>query len=153
MTLPISLTSLTTREAIADALYRLVRAFDSNDVEFLKSAFYGEDVSFIFNGQATNGLTAIRDGVFARVGAMATTHITSNIRIDVKDGADTASLGAFVMAQHCPPGKGLEADGPKFLAGGEYHLDLVLDKTDGLWKVKKWVLDLIWTQGDASVMA
>lgn len=76
----------------------------------------------------------------------------SNIRVDVKEGADTASLVAYALAQHCPPGRGKEPDGPKYLTGGEYWIDLVRDESDGLWKIKKWVLDIVWRQGDASVM-
>ena len=76
----------------------------------------------------------------------------SNVRVDVKDGADTASLTAYALAQHCPPGKGKEPDASKYLAGGEYCIDLIKDEADGLWKIKKWVLNVIWSQGDASVM-
>ncbi|KAJ5580155.1 uncharacterized protein N7459_006140 [Penicillium hispanicum] len=152
MALPVSLTSLTTREAITDALYRAVRGFDSNDVEFLNSSFIGEDVTLVINGESMNDLTTIREGVFARVGPMDTTHTISNIRIEVKDGAETASLSAIAVAQHCPPGRGKEPDGPKFLAGSEYTLDLVLDQATGLWKIKKWILDILWTQGEPSVM-
>lgn len=152
MALPISLTSLTTREAITDAVYRGIRGFDRNDIEFFNSAFT-EDASFIINGQAYDGLTTIRDKVFTRVLKLDTMHTISNIRIDVKDGANTARLSAFALAQHCPLGRGVEPDGPKFVGAGEYIIDLVLDKADNLWKVKKWVLDLIWTQGDPSVTA
>ena len=76
----------------------------------------------------------------------------SNVRVDVKDGADTAFLTAYALAQHCPPGKGIEPDGPKLLVGSEYLVDLVKDEGDGLWKIKKWVLNVSWRQGDASVM-
>lgn len=76
----------------------------------------------------------------------------SNVRVDVKDGADTASLTAYALAQHCPPGKGKEPDAPKYLVGGEYWIDLMRDEGDGLWKIKKWVLNVVWRQGDASLM-
>lgn len=78
----------------------------------------------------------------------------SNIRVEYKAGADTASLTAYALAQHCPPGRGKEADGPKYLVGGEYRVDVVRGEEGGemVWKMKKWVLDIIWTQGDASVM-
>ena len=73
--------------------------------------------------------------------------MVSNVRVDVKDGANTASLTANALAQHCPPGKGKEPDAPKFLVGSEYGIDLIRDETDGLWKIKKWVLDVLWRQG------
>jgi len=154
---PHSVTSLTLREAITDALYRGVIGFDHNDVSIFNSAFAGEDVSFELlagEGEKTivSGLSTIRTQVLDHVGPMDTTHMISNVRVDVKDGADTASLTAYALAQHCPPGRGKEPDGPKYLVGGEYWIDLIRDDGDGLWKIKKWVLKVIWTQGDASVM-
>jgi SnoaL-like domain len=155
MSYPHVLTSLTPREAITDALYRAVIGFDRNDMEVFNSSFIGEEVTFEFKGDASrtaHDLTTIRNGVLSHVGPMDTTHSISNIRVDVKDGADTASLTCYALAQHCPPGRGKEPDGPKLLVGGEYLVDLVKDEKDGLWKIKKWVLDVIWRQGDRSVM-
>ncbi|TVY43995.1 hypothetical protein LSUB1_G001780 [Lachnellula subtilissima] len=151
-----NLTSLTTREAITDALYRAIIGFDRNDIPMFMSACAGEDLVFeIHNGEQkelVSGTSVIRDTVLATVGPMDTQHITSNIRIDYKDGADTASLTAHAQSQHWPPGKGREPDAPNYLVGGEYLLDLVRDDADGLWKIKYWVLKAIWTQGDPSVM-
>ena len=155
MSYPHSLTSLTPREAIADALYRSLIGFDRHDIPIFESSFAGEDVSFeIHDGETRviNGLSTIRDGLLAGIGPLATTHTMSNIRIDVKDGADTASLTCTALAQHCPPGRGKELDGPKFLVGGEYRLNLIRDEIDGLWKIKKWVLDITWKEGDASIL-
>ncbi len=81
-----------------------------------------------------------------------TTHMLSNIRIDVKDGADTASMTAYALAQHCPPGRVKEVDAPKYLIAGEYQMELVRDDRDRLWKIRKWILHVIWKQGDSSVM-
>jgi hypothetical protein len=152
MSYPLNLTSLTPREAITDALYRAVIGFDRNDISMFNSAFAGEDVTFGSAGRMITGLTTARETVFAHVGPMDTSHMISNIRIDVKDGADTAQLKCYALAQHCPPGRGKEPDGPKYLVAGEYGVELVRGEKDGLWKIKKWVLDVIWRQGDASVM-
>lgn len=153
---PQVLSSLTPREAITDAIYRAIIGIDRCDIPLFDSAFANEDVSFEIRAgdeiRAVQGLSNIRTQVLDRVGHMDTTHMLSNIRVDVKDGADTASLTAHALAQHCPPGRGKEPDGPKYLAGGEYWIDLVRDESDGLWKIKKWVLDIVWRQGDASVM-
>jgi hypothetical protein len=146
------LTSLTEREAITDALYRAIIGFDSNDVAILNSAFSGEDVDIVFNANPISGLDAVRTQLLDFVGPMDTTHMINNVRVDVKDGASTASLTAYALAQHCPPGRGNEPDGPKFLAASEYFIDLVKDKSDGVWKIKKWAMKIIWSQGDASVM-
>jgi len=155
MSHPHTLTSLTPREAITDALYRALIGFDRNDIPIFNSAFAGEDVTFeLHDGQKriVNGLSTIRTLSLEQVGPMDTTHMISNVRVDFKDGADTASLTAYALAQHCPPGKGKEPDAPKYLVGGEYWIDLMRDEMDGQWKIKKWVLDVIWRQGDASVM-
>ena len=155
MSHPHTLTSLTPREAITDAIYRAVIGFDRNDISIFNSAFVGEDVTFELhdgNRRVINGLSTIRTQVLESVGPMDTTHMISNVRVDVKDGADTASLTAYALAQHCPPGKGKVPDGPKYLVASEYRIDLMKDEADGLWKIKKFVLDVIWRQGDASVM-
>ncbi|MCJ1304227.1 hypothetical protein MMC08_007039 [Hypocenomyce scalaris] len=155
MSHPHTLTSLTPREAITDALYRALIGFDRNDISIFNSAFAGEDVIFELHSgdrRIINGLSAIRTQVLDLVGPMDTTHMISNVRVDVQDGADTASLTAYALAQHCLPGKGKEPDAEKYLVGGEYWVDLVRDEADGVWKMKKWVLDIIWGQGDVSVM-
>lgn len=99
-----------------------------------------------------NGLNSIRKGLMDFIGPMDTTHMISNVRVDLKDGAGEAKLGCYALAQHCLPGKGTDVDGKKFLAASEYWIDLVKDEKDGLWKIKAWVVKFIWTQGDASVM-
>ena len=149
-----SLPSLTEREAIADAVYRAAIASDHNDAELFNSAWAGEDVSMEIhddNKRVMPDLTTIRTNVLQRVGPMDTTHNISMVRVNYTDGADTASLTATSTAQHCPPGTGRIPDGPKFTVGGEYSVDLVKDGS-GAWKIKKLVLNVIWTAGDASVM-
>lgn len=150
----ISLTALTLREAITDALYRAFMGIDRNDISVFNSAFAGEDVTFELQpgDRIINGLSTIHAQLLDHVGPMDTTHMTSNVRVDIKDGADTAFLTAYALGQHCPPGKGKEPDAPKYLVGGENWVDLIRDEGDGLWKIKKWVLNVIWRQGDASVM-
>jgi hypothetical protein len=44
MSYPQALTSLTLREAVADALYRAILGFDHYDLSMFNSAFTGEDV-------------------------------------------------------------------------------------------------------------
>jgi hypothetical protein len=128
MSYPHTLTSLTPREAIVDALYRAIIGFDRNDVSIFNSAFAGEDVIFELHAderRIINGLSTIRTQVLDNVGPMDTTHMISNVRVNVNHGASNASLTAYALAQHCPPGKGREPDAPKYLVGGEYSIDLV----------------------------
>ncbi|KAJ5661714.1 uncharacterized protein N7477_009330 [Penicillium maclennaniae] len=157
MSYPLSLPGLNAKEAIVDALYRAAIGFDRNDLSIFDSAFAREDVVLELNSgtgekRSINGLAALKAGVLGHVGPMDTTHMISNVRINHTEGEETASMTAYALAQHCPPGRGMEPDGPKYIAGGEYSLDLVMDHGDKLWKIKKWVLDIIWRQGDQSVM-
>lgn len=152
MSLPHLLTSLTEREAITDALYRALIGFDTYDVSIFNSAWIGQDVVFQLNDTVYNGLDAIRTQLLDFAGPLDTMHMTSNIRVDVKDGASTASLTAYAQNQHCLPGTGADPNSPKFLAASTYSLDLVKDKKDGVWKIEKWIMKVVWTQGDNSVM-
>ncbi|CDH11770.1 uncharacterized protein ZBAI_03556 [Zygosaccharomyces bailii ISA1307] len=95
---------------------------------------------------------AIRTDINGCVGPMDTTHMISNIQVEFKDGASTASLTALALAQHCPPQKGKDQGSSKFLTGSKYFIDLVKDKSDGSWKIKKWVMRIVWTEGDHSIM-
>lgn len=149
---PTILNSLTTREAITDAIHRTLISVDENNATMFDSAWAGQDVTFEFDGRATEGIDAIRSFLLGRVGPLDTTHSITNVRVDVKDGADTATLTANFIAQHGPPGRGMEVDGPKLLAGGRYWVDVVKDEKDGLWKVKKWAMKVVWKQGDESVV-
>ncbi|KAJ5126137.1 hypothetical protein N7448_005449 [Penicillium atrosanguineum] len=153
-----SLPNLNAKEAIADALHRTVIGIDRNNISIFDSAFAGEDIIFEMNAgenekRSIKGLAALKAGVFGHVGPMDTTHMISNVRINHKEGEDTASMTAYALAMHGPHGRGQEPDGPKLTTGGEYSLDLVMDHGDGLWKIKKWTVDIVWRQGDRSVMA
>jgi hypothetical protein len=151
---PQTLPSLSPREAIADALYRAAIASDHHDSALFDSAWAGEDVSMEMhddNKRVLEGLSLIRTMVFNKVGPMDTTHNISMVRVNHQDGADNASLTATSMAQHAAPGTGRDPNGIKYTVGGEYSVDLVRDDA-GLWRIKKLVLNVIWTSGDASLM-
>jgi hypothetical protein len=151
---PITLSSLTPREAITDALLRCFNGIDHNDVTAFESAFVGEDIhlSHSIVPVPFTSLTALKAGLFARVGPMDTSHVLTNVRIDYKDGQDTASMKAFALCQHALPGLGKQPDGAKYATCVDYTVDVVKGKEDGLWKIYKAVLDVVWTQGDHSVM-
>lgn len=157
MSLPHALTSLTPREAIIDAVSRMFHGFDFNDLELLNSAFLPDDEEVVFEVNNTEsfvatGMTEIRTHFFNRVAPMDTTHVFGSERVHIADDAKTAKFLAVGNAQHCPPGRGKEADGPKYLVGGKYSADLELG-ADGLWKIRKFVADVLWAHGDVSVMA
>lgn len=150
------LSSLSAREAVVDAMYRCLIGFDRNDGSIFDSAFAGEDVSIGFKDgndiQMYDGLSHIKSYFLNHVGPMATTHMTSNVRVNLEDGANTAKVTAYALAQHCLPGGGNDPNAKKFLVAGEYFIDMIKDEKDGMWKAKKWVMDILWRQGDPSVM-
>jgi hypothetical protein len=107
-------------------------------------------MTFNFNGQAIQGLDKVRSQLLDFVGPMDTTHMIRNVRIDVKEGAETARLNCYALAQHCLPGEGMVPDGKKYLAASEYWVETVKEGKE--WRIKSWDMKIIWTQGDASVM-
>ncbi|KAL1888030.1 hypothetical protein Sste5346_009827 [Sporothrix stenoceras] len=150
------LSGLTTRESILDAMTRVLVALDQNDVGLFNSAWAGEDILAQIgvdeNKKVLPNLSVVRKVVFDRIGPMDTTHSFTTPRVHVEEGADTAVLTAVSLAQHCPVGRGKEPDGPKYLVGGEYTVDMVKDAADGQWKIKKWILKINWAQGDNSIL-
>lgn len=151
---PQTLPSLSQREAIADAVYRAAIASDHHDSALFDSAWAGEDVSMEIHDdtkKVLQGLSLIRKNVLNTVGPMDTTHNISMVRVNYQDGDDTASLTATSTATHAPSGTGRDPNGTKYTVGGEYSVDLIKDDA-GVWRIKKLVLNVIWTSGDASLL-
>ncbi|KAL6243088.1 hypothetical protein RBB50_010188 [Rhinocladiella similis] len=146
--IPHKIHSLTTRESVVDALYRVVQGIDTNDRALFQSATT-EDVTMEMPGVGSISGEGI-EKMFTGVGPMDTTHAISNVRVNVEEGASTATLTAYAVAQHFKAGEGFDPTSPNLLAGAIYTLTLVND--GGLWKVKKWVADFKWRQGDPSIM-
>ena len=148
----ISLTSLSRREAVADALHRCVLGLDSDDRDLFESAcLTNESMIFIGGGFALEGWTAINE-VFERVFTLITTHVISNIRVQLKDGQDTAFLTAHAISYHVRPDDALKQEDTSYTAGSLYSINLVRDGNDGLWKIKRWEIKVLWTTGDKAVL-
>lgn len=146
-----SLSGLTTREAIQDAIFRAVTAIDIDDLALFDSAFT-RDTVFDLAGYRMDGIEAVTNGCFHGVAKLDTTHFINNIRIDVKEGATTAKLTATALAQHYRPGEGVKPGSERFLAGSLYDIDLVKE-SDGVWRIKVWNLKIVWGEGDRSIVA
>ncbi|KAL9112921.1 MAG: hypothetical protein Q9227_002785 [Pyrenula ochraceoflavens] len=153
---PVALSGLNTREAITDGLYRALNAFDRNDATLFDSAFHGDDASFelhqMGDKRVTTGTANIKNFLLSHIGPMNTTHMATNIRIEMQDGSDSAHLKALALNQHFRPGTGTELGSQNYFVGGEYSIDLTKDAKDGLWKINKWVLNVFWRQGDPTLM-
>jgi hypothetical protein len=148
----ITLTSLNPREAIADALYRCVVGIDSNNGELFESGcLKDENMTVVAGPIAIEGWTAISE-YFSRIFALVTTHFISNIRIELEDGADTAFMTANALSYHVRPDDALKLEDTSYTASCLYTIDLVKDGNDGLWKIKKWELKILWTTGDRGVL-
>lgn len=139
---------LTEREAIADALYRAVLAFDHADEALLLSAVT-EDISAEMPGASSHGVAEFKAAVFDRVSELDTTHFLSNIRVTM-ESSSTAKVTCSAMAQHVRPGKGFESGPNKFTSGALYLCDVF--KVGDLWKIKSWKANIIWVDGDPTVM-
>lgn len=151
-TLPAVLSpALTGRDAIADALYRLVLGLDTNNKELFDSAFT-QTASFTINERVSEGLPAIHTDCFDRISKMDTTHFLTNIRINIADSGTKATATASALAQHYPGGKGLAPNQARLLAGSLYYVDLVKDDASDLWKVQDFKMEVSWKEGDSAVM-
>jgi hypothetical protein len=100
---------------------------------------------------AIKGWAAVNE-FFLKVFVLVTTHIISNIRTELKDGADTAHVAAHGLAYHIQPNDALKLEDTSYTASCLYFMDLVKDSKDGLWKIKKWEIKILWTTGDRAVL-
>lgn len=147
--LPAKLAGITEREAVADAVYRGVLAFDHADEDLLRSAITEDAITEFPGVLSAQGILAIKEKVFDRVSKLDTTHFLSNFRVNMESDR-MAQVSCSAMAQHCPQGQGRDAGGAKYTSGGLYLCDVIKD--GDLWKVKRWQAQMIWLAGDASVM-
>lgn len=153
MSVPTSLNGLSTREAIADAVLRACQAIDTNDVELWGSAWAKDsNPTASLRGRTITGYDEITAHLFGHVGTMDTQHMVSNFRIDVQEGASTANLTAYAIAQHFRPAEGMKEDTPHRLAGALYTIETIKG-SDGDWKIKSWDVKLLWVDGPSEVMA
>ncbi|CVL07130.1 uncharacterized protein FMAN_15279 [Fusarium mangiferae] len=148
--LPAQLTGgLTEREAIGDALYRAVLAFDHADEALLLSAIT-EDVDTEMPGSTAHGIAEFKAAVFDCVSKLDTAHFLSNVRVCIASSS-TATATCSALAQHVRPGQGADPSSAKFTSGAFYTCDMV--KVGHLWKMKTWKANIIWLDGDPTVLA
>jgi hypothetical protein len=147
-----TLTALNPREAVADALYRCILGLDSNDRDLFESACLKDESATVVAGPNTiQGWSAISESM-SRVFLLVTTHFITNIRVELKDDANTAFMTAHAVAYHIRPDDAFKSEDTSYTAACLYFIDLVKDNTDGLWKIKKWEIKMQWTSGDKAVL-
>jgi len=153
MSYPIVLRSITPREAVVDALYRVVIGLDVKDRKLFDSAFIdGPERRVEMNGKVFSGTDEVMANVFDRVWPLVTQHSITNVRLDLEDGADSAYVTAYALAYHFRPQQGMNPASEKVLSGCLYHVDVVEDGKEGVWKVKNWAVKLLWVEGDMSIL-
>ncbi|KAF5659330.1 hypothetical protein FDENT_13944 [Fusarium denticulatum] len=148
--LPAKLTDgLAEREAISDALYRAVLAFDHADEALLLSAIT-EDIVAEMLGSTAHRTAEFKAAVFDRVSKLDTTHFLSNVRINIASSS-TATATCSALAQHVRSGQGTDPSSAKLTSGAFYTCDMV--KVGSPWKMKTWKANIIWLDGDSTVLA
>ncbi|KAI8317062.1 hypothetical protein K4K59_011866 [Colletotrichum sp. SAR11_240] len=123
---------LTPREAIADAPYRIMSAFEENYASLLPSAMT-PDGGLTINGNDVSGFENVKAHSLSTVGPMDTTHFATNIRIDVADNdAAIATLTANTLARHFPRGNGLGSSERRLFGGSKHVMEFSKDENDEL---------------------
>ncbi|KAF2875671.1 hypothetical protein BDV95DRAFT_562383 [Massariosphaeria phaeospora] len=150
---PLTLPSLTPREAVADALHRCVLGLDTNNRALFESGcLMDETMTLIAGPFGTLEGWAAASAIVLLLFDLVTMHTLSNIRVELQDGADTASLTAHAISYHIRPEEAHKPEDTSYTAGNLYYVDLVRDKGDGLWKIKKWDIRNLWVTGDRAVL-
>ena len=150
---PVLLQGLTTREQIADVLHRACLALDANDAALWRSAWAAADptIAFVINGATHTGFDAIDAACFQRTCWLDTQHHNGGVRIDVREGDDTARLTATAVNQHFRLGQGMAPGAANLIAGSRYDIDVVRD-AGGQWRMHTWRIESSWAQGDWAVL-
>lgn len=139
----------TGREAVADALYRCLTAFDLDDETLFDSSFMPDGI-FEINGRPMKGLTEIHNTGLTLVKRVDTTHMATNVRVHMKTETE-ASVTCTVLSQHYPKGKGMEPNQKSLMAGNLYRGELCKEAT-GLWKFQVLQIKSMWAEGDWEVL-
>jgi hypothetical protein len=148
----IPLTGLTPREAIVDALHRCILGIDSNNRQLFESACLKDESMTVVAGPFNIEGWAAIDDFFRKLFDLVTTHTISNVRINLKHGVEIASMTAHAISYHIRPDDALKQEDTSYTASSLYDINLVKDTNDGLWKIKKWEIKVLWTTGDRTVL-
>jgi hypothetical protein len=154
MSHPPVLTGLTPRESIADNLHRAVLGLDTNNEPLFSSALLtaSPDTTVTAGPFTASGWPAIR-ALFEPAFRIVTAHIISNIRIELEhDNADTARMTAHAISYHVRPEDALKVEDTSYTASSLYDIEVVNVREEGVWKMRRWEMKILWTVGDRSVL-
>jgi SnoaL-like domain len=152
MAYPLSLSGLSTREQISDAIFRACLGLDSNNKALWESAWASDpEISMDIGGNVLTGLENMNKNCFDNIGPMDTEHLITSVRIDVQEGASVSHVTANALNQHFRKGQGNDANAEHLLTGSIYDIHVV-KVNSGEWKLKTWAAKIIWRQGTSAVM-
>jgi len=144
------------RYEIADTLHRYAFGLDHGDADSLASALT-ESCVFDFRPAGRKlgidfprltGRQAIVDALLPLLGPLDTSHAASNMQIEIS--GDSATLYAYVMAQHFMPREGSRPGSENALLMNRYDCELVRDGEK--WRFKRVIIDNAWAQGNPEIL-
>lgn len=144
------------RYEIADALHRFAFGLDHGDADSLASAL-AEDCVFDFRPAGKKleldfpkltGRDAVVQAILPLLGPLDTSHTVSNLQIEIS--GDTATMYAYVMAQHFMPREGSRRGSENALLMNRWDCELVRDGQK--WRFKRIAIDNAWMQGDPEIL-
>src|SRR6058998_3654307 len=144
------------RYEIADALHRFAFGLDHGDADSLASTLT-EDCILDFRPAGKKlglefpkltGRQAIVDSLLPLLGPLDTSHTVSNLQIEIS--GDSATLYAYVMAQHFMPRQGCRRGSESALLMNRYDCELVRDGEK--WRFRRITIDNAWAQGDPEIL-
>jgi ketosteroid isomerase-like protein len=143
---------LTTREAITDTLHGCLLGLDTNSRALFASACVTDASMLVTAGTLTLSGWPVIEAYFQRVFELVTSHMTSNIRIQIHEGGETATLTAHAMAYHVRPEDAFKEADTSYTAANLYDIEVVRVAGEGVWRIKKWDIKVLWTTGDRGVL-
>ena len=144
------------RFEITDALHRFAFGLDHGDADSLASAlaencvldFRPANRKLGFDFPLLSGRDAIVQGLIPLLGPLDTSHVASNIQVEVS--GDTATLYAYVAAQHFMPNQGCQRGADNALLMNRYDCELARDGEK--WRFTSLTIDNAWIQGDPEIL-
>jgi SnoaL-like domain len=144
------------RYDISDALHQFAFGLDHGDADSLSSALT-EDCVLDFRPAGRKlgldfpkltGRQSIVDALIPLLGPLDTSHTVSNLQIEINE--DSATLYAYVMAQHFMPRQGPRPGTENALLMNRFACELVRDGQK--WRFQRMVIDNAWAQGNPEIL-
>ena len=148
---------ITDRAEITDAIYRYGAGLDFGDAALMESALTEDAVVDLTAATAKLGLDfpalAPRDTVVgaltAYVGPLDTSHVITNVRIEIT--GDTATARCYAQANHYLPGEGPRPDLTRHaLMMNRYTAEMARDGEH--WRIRRLDIDCAWFEGHPQVL-